>query len=116
MKKTLLAVALAPLCLPSQAFAANESSNDVMVVTANRFEQPIKNVIAPISVVTKEEIDAIQAKSIAEVLRRLPGVQVVSGGYGQATEVYVRGTTSRHLLVMMNGVRIGSATLGSADF
>lgn len=116
MKKTLLAVALAPLCLPSQVFAADESSNDVMVVTANRFEQPIKNVIAPISVVTKEEIDAIQAKSIAEVLRRLPGVQVVSGGYGQATEVYVRGTTSRHLLVMMNGVRIGSATLGSADF
>ncbi|AJR06922.1 TonB-dependent receptor [Photobacterium gaetbulicola] len=115
MKKTLLAVALAPLCLPSMV-VADTSTDEVMVVTANRFEQSVKNVIAPVSVVTKEEIDAIQAKSLAEVLRRLPGVQVVSGGYGQNTEVYVRGTTSRHLLVMINGVRIGSATLGSADF
>ena len=115
MKKTLLAVALAPLCLPSLV-SAETSSDEVMVVTANRFEQSVKNVIAPVSIVTKEEIDAIQAKSLAEVLRRLPGVQVVSGGYGQNTEVYVRGTTSRHLLVMINGVRIGSATLGSADF
>ncbi|ELR63292.1 Outer membrane vitamin B12 receptor BtuB [Photobacterium marinum] len=116
MKRTLLAVALAPLCFQSNAFAAEATPDEVMVVTANRFEQPIKNVIAPVSVVTKEEIDAIQAKSLAEVLRRLPGVQVVTAGYGQATEVYVRGTTTRHLLVMINGVRIGSATLGSADF
>ncbi|MGF1686970.1 TonB-dependent receptor [Photobacterium japonica] len=114
MKKTLLAVALAPLCLPYSAAA--QSPDEVMVVTANRFEQPIKEVIAPVSVVTKEEIEAIQAKSLAEVLRRLPGVQIVSGGYGQNTEVYVRGTSSKHLLVMINGVRIGSATLGSADF
>lgn len=116
MKKTLLAVALAPLCLPSFVVAAETSTDEVMVVTANRFEQPIKEVIAPVSVVTKEEIDATQAKSLAEVLRRLPGIQIVSGGYGQNTEVYVRGTSSKHLLVMINGVRIGSATLGSADF
>lgn len=115
MKKTLLAVALAQVCL-SSGVMATQQADEVMVVTANRFEQPVKNVIAPVSIVTKEEIDAIQAKSLSEVLRRLPGVQVVSAGYGQTTEVYVRGTSSRHLLVMINGVRIGSATLGSADF
>ena len=82
MKKTLLAVALAQVCLPSMVHA-DTSTDEVMVVTANRFEQSVKNVIAPVSVVTKEEIDAIQAKSLAEVLRRLPGVQVVSGGYGK---------------------------------
>ena len=75
MKKTLLAVALAQVCLPSMVYA-DTSTDEVMVVTANRFEQSVKNVIAPVSVVTKEEIDAIQAKSLAEVLRRLPGVQV----------------------------------------
>ncbi|HIF9102034.1 TPA: TonB-dependent receptor domain-containing protein [Photobacterium damselae] len=119
MKKSFLAVSVATLCssFAPLAFAADDvDSNDVMVVTANRFAQPLKTVIAPISVVTKEEIDAIQAKSMAEVLRLLPGVQVVSGGLGQNTEVYVRGTSSKHLLVMINGVRIGSATLGSADF
>lgn len=117
MKRTLLAVALAPLCFQSNAFAAEATPDEVMVVTANRFEQPIKNVIAPVSVVTKEEIDAIQAKSLVEVLRRLPGVQVANqGGPGQNAELYIRGTSSKHVLVLMNGVRIGSATLGYANF
>lgn len=117
MKKTLLAVALAPLCLPSQVFAADESSNDVMVVTANRFEQPIKNVIAPISVVTKEEIDSLNLKSLSEVMRRLPGVQVANqGGPGQNAEFYIRGMSSKNVLVLLNGVRFGSATVGYANF
>lgn len=117
MKKTLLAVALAPLCLQSQAFAEESSSDELMVVTANRFEQSIKNVIAPVAIVTKEEIDAIQAKSLTEVLRRLPGIQVTSnGGYGQNASVFIRGTNSNHLLVLINGVRIGSATTGAVNF
>jgi len=117
MKKTLLAVALAPLCLQSQAFAEETPSDEVMIVTANRFEQSIKNVIAPVSIVTKEEIDAIQAKSLTEVLRRLPGIQVTTNGsYGQNASVFIRGTNSNHLLVLINGVRIGSATTGAVNF
>ena len=46
MKKTLLAVALAPLCLPSLV-SAETSSDEVMVVTANRFEQSVKNCHCP---------------------------------------------------------------------
>ncbi|MEJ2766427.1 TonB-dependent receptor [Photobacterium sp. MCCC 1A19761] len=115
MKKTLLAVALAPVCLSSFSVAAQDE--DVMVVTANRFEQSVKNVIAPVSVITKEEIDAIQAKSLAEVLRRLPGVQVANqGGPGQNAELYIRGMSSKNVLVLINGVRFGSATLGYANF
>ncbi|UXI01170.1 TonB-dependent receptor domain-containing protein [Photobacterium sp. TY1-4] len=112
MKKTLLAVALAPVCLSSFSVAAQDE--DVMVVTANRFEQSVKNVIAPVSVITKEDIDAIQAKSLAEVLRRLPGVSIAAnGGYGQLTTVFVRG--SQNVLIMMNGVRLGSATAGGVN-
>ena len=117
MNRSILAVAVASL-LPYASYtqAQQVSADETMVVTANRFEQPIKEVLAPVSVVTKEEIDAIQAKSLADVLRRLPGVQVISGGLGQDSVVFVRGASSKHLLVMINGVRIGSATLGSADF
>lgn len=115
MKKTLLAVALAPVCLSSFSVAAQDEG--VMVVTANRFEQSVKNVIAPVSVITKAEIDAIQALSLTEVLRRLPGVQVANqGGPGQNAELYIRGMSSKNVLVLMNGVRFGSATVGYADF
>ncbi|OLQ81106.1 hypothetical protein BIT28_05920 [Photobacterium proteolyticum] len=117
MKKTLLAVALAPLCLQSQAFAEESSSDEVMVVTANRFEQPAGNVLASIDVVTREQIQQVQAKSLVEVIRYLPGVQVdMSGGRGQKTSVFIRGTESSHTLVLLDGVRINSATAGGYDF
>lgn len=115
MKKTLLAVALTPLCLP-YAIAQKTTDNDTVIVTANRTEQPLASSLAAVAVIEKEEIEAIQAKSFAEVLRRLPGVQINEGGYGQQTDIFVRGASSKHILVLMNGVRIGSATTGSADF
>ena len=120
MKKTALATAIVSLlshAYTSPVLAQNTTTetDEIMVVTANRFEQSAKDVIAPVEVVTKEEIEAMQAKSLDEVLRRLPGIQVgKSGGYGQQTSLFVRGTESDHILVLMNGIRIGSATAGNA--
>ncbi|MCE2571380.1 TonB-dependent receptor domain-containing protein [Motilimonas eburnea] len=113
MKKTLLAVALTPLCMP---FALAESADDTMIITANRTNQPLTSALAPVVVVEKEEIEASQAKSFAQVLRRLPGIQVNEGGMGQQTDIFVRGASSKHVLLLINGVRIGSATTGAADF
>ncbi|WP_434341432.1 TonB-dependent receptor domain-containing protein [Motilimonas cestriensis] len=115
MKKTLLAVALTPLCLP-YATAKNIAEDDTIIVTANRTEQPLASSLASVAVIEKEEIEAIQAKSFAEVLRRLPGIQVNEGGFGQQTDIFVRGSSSKHILLLINGVRIGSATTGSANF
>ncbi len=91
-------------------------ANETMVVTANRVEQQLKDVLAPIEVVDREQIDAIQAKSVSEILRRLPGVQIANqGGIGQNAELYIRGRSSKNTLVLINGVRIGSATTGAAN-
>jgi len=117
MNKSLLAVAVASLLSPISNLHAQEASIDeTMVVTANRFEQDVKDVISPITIVTKEELELSQVKSLPEALRNLPGVQVNSVGFGQYSSVYVRGNSSRHLLVLINGVRIGSSTAGEANF
>lgn len=117
MNKSLLAVAVASLLSPISNLHAQEASTDeTMVVTANRFEQDVKDVISPITIVTKEELELSQVKSLPEALRNLPGVQVNSVGFGQYSSVYVRGNSSRHLLVLINGVRIGSSTAGEANF
>lgn len=50
-----------------------QNSNDAMVVTANRFPQPISSVLAPTTVVTRDDIDRWQSKSLTDVMRRLPG-------------------------------------------
>ncbi|SEG51386.1 TonB-dependent receptor domain-containing protein [Vibrio hangzhouensis] len=125
MNKSFLAIAVVASLSSYASFSLAEApgseeqahqTHETMVVTANRVEQQLKEVLAPIEVVDREEIEAIQAKSIAEVLRRLPGIQMANqGGVGQNTELYIRGRSSKNTLVLVNGVRIGSATTGSAN-
>ncbi|MDO6545019.1 TonB-dependent receptor domain-containing protein [Photobacterium sanguinicancri] len=116
MKKTLLAVALAPLFIQSQAFATETSTDDVMVVTANRFEQSASSVLAPVSIVTREDIELLQAQSALDVLKTLPGIEISSnGGKAQSSAIYIRGTSSRHTLVLVDGVRLNSSTTGGAS-
>ncbi|EKO3501536.1 TonB-dependent receptor [Vibrio fluvialis] len=117
MNKSLLAVAVASL-LPyaSFSFAQDTSADETVVVTANRFETQVSDTLAPVEVITRQEIDAIQAQSLSDVLRRLPGVQVANqGGPAQGTELYLRGRATKNTLVLVNGVRIGSATTGAAN-
>ncbi len=117
MNKSLLAVAVASLCsYTSFSYAQEATADETVVVTANRFETKVNETIAPVEVITREEIDAIQAQSLTDVLRRLPSIQVVNqGGPGQSSELYIRGRASKNALVMINSVRIGSATSGYAD-
>ncbi|ELI6448674.1 TonB-dependent vitamin B12 receptor [Photobacterium damselae] len=118
MKKSFLAVSVATLCTPLFSFAADaQKADDVMVVTANRIKQPISSVLAPFNVVTKQEIDEIQAKTLTEVISLLPGVQITqNGGRGQLASIMVRGTNSDQVLVLVDGIRMARAAKGAVDF
>ena len=84
---------------------AQDSNPDTLVVTANRFQQPVSTVLAPTDVVTKADIDKWQSKTILDVMRRLPGVDIAqNGGMGQSSSLFVRGTEARHVLVLVDGV------------
>lgn len=109
--------ALAVLCGISSLASANPSSADAMVVSANRFEQPISSILAPVTVVTREDIDHWRSNTVIDVLRRLPGVDVAqNGGMGQQSSLFIRGTESRHVLVLIDGVRLNQAGIsGSSD-
>ncbi|USD65409.1 TonB-dependent receptor [Vibrio sp. SCSIO 43136] len=114
MQKSLLATTVVSL-LSMSSYAQAQSADETMVVTANRFEQSSQSSTAAVVTVDKEEIEAIQANDLFEVLRRLPGVQVSSnGGYGQTQSLFVRGTNSSHVLVLIDGVKTASATSGGA--
>ena len=96
---------------------AQDSNPDTLVVTANRFQQPVKTVLAPVSVVTRQDIDRWQSTSVTDVMRRLPGVDISqNGGMGQISSLYVRGTNSSHVLILVDGVRLNQAGVsGSSD-
>ncbi|AMO51199.1 Vitamin B12/cobalamin outer membrane transporter [Enterobacter sp. FY-07] len=97
---------------------AQDSGSDNLVVTANRFQQPVNTVLAPTEVVTREDIDRWGARTLTDVMRRLPGVDVAeNGGMGQTSYIYIRGAEARHTLVLIDGIPLAkSGITGIADF
>lgn len=117
IKKTpLLAFSATAISLWAQNGFAQDADT-TLVTTANRFAQPVSSVLAPVTVVTREEIDRWQSKSVADVMRRLPGVDIAqTGGAGQQASMFIRGTESRHVLVLIDGIRLNQAGIsGSSD-
>lgn len=85
-----------------------------VVVTASRTQQSLDKTLAATSVLTREDIEHSQARSLHELLAGMPGIQLTnSGGYGKPSGIHIRGTNSSHVAVLMDGLRIGSATTGT---
>lgn len=115
-KTPLLAFSATAISLWAQNGFAQDADN-TLVTTANRFAQPVSSVLAPTTVVTREEIDRWQSKSVADVMRRLPGVDIAqNGGLGQQSSLFIRGTNSSHVLILIDGIRLNQAGIsGSSD-
>ncbi len=116
MNKSLLAVAVASLCsYTSFSYAQEATADETVVVTANRFGQSQASVLNATTVVSRQEIENYQSNSLLEVLRRVPGIEIAqNGGRGHNASVFMRGTNSDHVLVLVDGVRIESAAGGVA--
>ncbi|MEX1667178.1 TonB-dependent receptor domain-containing protein [Zhongshania arctica] len=113
-KMTLAAVGSIFTFATSPLFAADESHIETTVVTATRTEQSVADILAPVTVFERADIERIQPADLQELLSRAVGVSFVrNGGRSAATSLFLRGNQSNHTLVMIDGVRIGSATLGS---
>jgi vitamin B12 transporter len=110
LKKSVIA-ALAALAAP---FALAQNPEQEVVVTATRFPRPLSQTLQPVAIITAEDIAKAGQQTLVEVLQALGGVEIASnGGFGQPSSVFMRGANSTHTLVLVDGMRIGSATLGS---
>ncbi len=97
------------------AAAAGSHALEPVVVTATRTEQPASDVLASVEIITGSNLIMRPAAELGDSLRFLPGVEVArSGGPGQQTSIFVRGTESNHVLVLMDGLRINPGTIGTA--
>ena len=106
-------VALASLAAPVSA----QTRLNTVVVTGSREPQALDRVTADVVVIDAERIRASTADSVEDLLRREAGVQVSrNGAPGQSAGVFIRGAGSSNTVVLVDGVRIGSATLGQVGF
>jgi vitamin B12 transporter len=116
MKSTITAT-LIGLAFIHSASAAEELYLDDVVVTATRTPKVKTALVSDVSVLTREQIERAGASSLTDVLRMQPGVQIsTSGGAGTASSVFLRGTNSDHVVVLVDGLRINSATSGTTSF
>jgi vitamin B12 transporter len=114
--KAVLAAGLAAGCCASAAETA-VTRGEPVIVTATRIPQRPSDSIQPAIVITREEIAASGHHSLAELLGARAGLEItLSGGLGQPSAVFVRGTEARHTMVLIDGLRVGSATNGGTAF
>jgi vitamin B12 transporter len=115
MKKYLLVAAISCVLTP-MAHADTDVNLDEIVVTATRIEQPLNQTIASISVITQEDIKNSQATDVPTLLRSVAGVEISqNGGIGKTSSLYLRGSNDSQVLVLLDGVRINSATAGTTS-
>lgn len=110
-------IVLSTLAVSPIAFAQSAAQIEQLVITASRTPQSLGGTLAAISVISREEIDAAGTATLAELLQRKGGVEIrATGGAGQPAGVFIRGANSQHTLLLVDGLRLGSATAGSPAF
>jgi vitamin B12 transporter len=90
---------------------------DEIVVTATRTPVALFDTLVSTSSISRERLELLQPRDLTDVLSQTPGLDLSrNGGPGATTGLYTRGTGSGHTLILVDGQRIGSATLGSTSF
>lgn len=108
-----------PVLLPVLGHTADSQPVEIapVVVTATRTAQTTDQALASVSVITRADLERRQSRNLGDALRDLPGAQLSNnGGEGKATSLFLRGTESDHVIVLIDGHKVGSATLGTAPF
>ena len=99
--------------LTANVFADTTLKTSDVFVTATRTLIPKKNVIADITLISEEEIKLAGYSSLPELLQRQPGIEISNnGGQGKVSTLFLRGASSTHSVILLDGIRIDSATAG----
>jgi vitamin B12 transporter len=102
---------------PSPTASPVEGQAEEVIVSATRFDIPLDQSPASVSVITSEDIEQKQTQRVSNALREVPGLSVVqTGTAGQLTSVFTRGLRSEHTQVLLDGVPINQGLQGAFNF
>lgn len=87
---------------------------DPVIISASRVEQPLSQVLSSVSVLTREDIDRSQANTLADLLQGEAGFEFGrNGGPGTVTSFFLRGEDSKNMVLMIDGVRAQTDSIGA---
>jgi vitamin B12 transporter len=116
-----LAIFLAPaICFAQETTptpSPSEAEAESVVVSATRFDIPLDQSPASVSVITSRDLEQKQIQRVSDALREPPGLSVVqTGTAGQLTSVFIRGLRSEHTQVLLDGIPINQGLQGAFNF
>ncbi len=89
---------------------------EAVVVSASQVDIPLSSASSSVTILTGDDLLALQIQSLADALRMTPGLTIASaGGHGAQTSVFPRGGESDYSLVFIDGVQ-ANAFGGGFDF
>lgn len=116
-KQTILSLSILALLAAGTARAEDGTLQPTVEVTARRVAETVDASLADVSVITRHDIEASNAPDLIDLLRLQAGIDLYrTGGAGEQTSLFVRGTNANHLLVLIDGVRVASANSGAFAF
>jgi vitamin B12 transporter len=97
--------------------SASESASESVIVSATRLPTPELQVASSVTVITADDIAARQERSLPDILRDVPGLNIVrTGGPGGQTALFMRGTNSNHTKVLVDGIDVSDPSSTNAGF
>ena len=116
MKPSLVMLMIVAMLFPPPALAQDVKQTDPVVVTATKVETPQSQLGASVSVITEDDVRTYHYAGIEEALRNVPGVEIQrSGGLGKTTSIKIRGANAQQVVVLVDGMRVASPTLGITE-
>lgn len=119
MRKTVLRarLALLPFALFATTSVLAQTTLKETVVTATRTATRADELVSDVEVIDRKAIETSTARTLAELLARNGGLQMsANGGRGKQSSVFLRGTENRHTILLVDGVRLSSATAGTPSW
>ncbi len=102
----------------SSVFAGGEPVKvKEVVVSATKIEEAVDETTSSVTVITGDTIKKMKVEFVPDVLKKMPELNVTqNGGIGKQATVFLRGGSASQTLVMIDGVKVKSTTLGTFDF
>ena len=104
------------LMLSHSISAQGSSSIDELIVSATKSELSADQVVAPVVVIDQLDIELSGVNGIAELLSSVAGINIsTNGGPGQLTSIFVQGSNSNQVLILVDGIAINDSATGIAS-
>jgi vitamin B12 transporter len=110
-------------CWRSRSRHAHDNSQGVtqvlppIVVSPTTIPTPVDQVASSVTVITAGDIQRQQLRTVPDALNTVPGLNVVqTGGPGGQTSVFMRGTNSNHVKVLIDGIDASDPSIANGTF